>query len=1285
LKLNYIILAVTLLLLTSPLALKVIGDNEEKTRAPTTWTILSYMSGDSNLESDMIGDLNEMEKVGSSADVNMIVQLDRREGWDSSNGDWQDTRRYLVQQDDTENIASLRLDDPELGEKNMNDPWTLKEFLVWGFTNYPADHYMITMHGHASGPALGLMDDDSSTLGGSNRMSTEGMGWAIRSAIDETIDRPVDIISLDVCWMGMMEASIEVMNHSNYFFSSFDLIPAAGWPYEKCIPHIIDDSKPMEDRLTDVIDVFYDEYSARWSYISLFALDQSAVRDELVPAFKTFSDEMFYTIYNKRALYDSLLESVDKPSNKDGRIYNDRYIELYQFSQYLSQDVRVPEMVRSAARDIMDTEDSVIVHRKGAANHPADSRLMGLYFPVNMDDPDYAQMQIGKITAWDDVARLYIREIDARPDAPNWSIEKPNDMDFTLKTATPHLISSVSVEIIAGSSGMNLTLIGTGGLFSGVYVPGEEFEFRYRYRVSSIYGGIVDFPPDGYSYVQFSTESEPPKVWHDPPSVVNMGLTYGGLTFYIKDNTGIETSIPEGMPRIEYREKGKSSFYSKPLIERKKDEFTGWSEYWETPSGMTPGARIEYRVVVQDVLGNSRTYPEIGFWETTMGVGARFYLDELYSDISNHGQFVDEFSELGMVVDIGLEDNGIDNLSSYKGYILMMPDKMMAQNRVEIILDFIRSGGEFLLILDPNNEIQTAAVTLLMQELEISVTGEGSVNGFYPINTGSELGSGLPTITGTASGSFQLSEGQTVAYYTEPPYASMFTDWLGHGKIVVTVPDILDDDVMDREANRQLSHRVIGYIHENMIPVIDVSVTPDSVVTPGSNVRFDLSGSYDRDGEVVQYSISMSDSTYMEGADPVFNHVFLETGVFTIIIKAYDEEGEVGSKTITLRINRPPTTDMGISTSKIYAGEQVTFTYKGRDPDGDDLIVEWDFGDGFKVAGLQVHHTYNRRGDFTFTLTVRDIWGLEAVKTGPISVLNSDPFALIDKDNILVNNGPANFSGELMVTLYVKEGDTVRIPGDLSYDPDQNDMLNFTWNMGDGELLHEQIITYIFKNSGLIRINLTVDDGSGGVDSIDLPVNVENKAPFAAFKFKEDGGKVILDASLTTDDPWDMNGLEYQWDFGDGKDEITSSPTIEHDYTFGGKYTVKLTVVDGDGAKSTFEQEISASGISLQVVIALIVSIIVILVVIGAVGWRRLKERMVREEKGLLEILGLQKTIPDEEERERHLRRQPGHPERRPPPRRRVQKMERISHGGREEIKALPPSPIKPRRRGGDD
>ena len=83
------------------------------------WTVMVYLDGDNDLESAAIEDLNEMEQVGSNSNLNIVVLFDRVSGYNSSNGDWTDTRRGLVTADtDTYTISSSLT---TVGEKNMAD------------------------------------------------------------------------------------------------------------------------------------------------------------------------------------------------------------------------------------------------------------------------------------------------------------------------------------------------------------------------------------------------------------------------------------------------------------------------------------------------------------------------------------------------------------------------------------------------------------------------------------------------------------------------------------------------------------------------------------------------------------------------------------------------------------------------------------------------------------------------------------------------------------------------------------------------------------------------------------------------------------------------------------------------------------------------------------------------------------------------------------------------------------------------------------------------------------
>ena len=68
------------------------GNND--TSGNVSWTFMTYIS-DSDLEYFAIEDMIEMERVGSTDNVNIVVQIDRWDGYDKpdwnddSNGDWE--------------------------------------------------------------------------------------------------------------------------------------------------------------------------------------------------------------------------------------------------------------------------------------------------------------------------------------------------------------------------------------------------------------------------------------------------------------------------------------------------------------------------------------------------------------------------------------------------------------------------------------------------------------------------------------------------------------------------------------------------------------------------------------------------------------------------------------------------------------------------------------------------------------------------------------------------------------------------------------------------------------------------------------------------------------------------------------------------------------------------------------------------------------------------------------------------------------------------------------------
>jgi hypothetical protein len=119
------------------------------------WTYMFYWMGDQDkrVEGEMLHEMNLMELSGSTSDVNIVVQADDLTIWggpDTSGS----TRRYLIQHNESiDELANYTLNENVwyLEEKNMADPNTLRDFITWINSSFPAEKYVLQFAGHGYG------------------------------------------------------------------------------------------------------------------------------------------------------------------------------------------------------------------------------------------------------------------------------------------------------------------------------------------------------------------------------------------------------------------------------------------------------------------------------------------------------------------------------------------------------------------------------------------------------------------------------------------------------------------------------------------------------------------------------------------------------------------------------------------------------------------------------------------------------------------------------------------------------------------------------------------------------------------------------------------------------------------------------------------------------------------------------------------------------------------------------------------------------------------------------
>lgn len=216
-------------------------------KAPADWTVMVYLDADNNLENFGIDDFVEMAAVGSTNNVNVVVQFDRMPGDDSRFGDWTDTRRGLVRSGDT----PTQFWGNSLGEINMGDRTTLSSFVNWSMSNYQANNYALIVWNHGGG-YQGIAWDDSTTT--NDYLELNEVSGALSNLPDT-----IDILGTDACLMGMAEFAYQVRNNASILVASEELIPGAGWNYTTVLSDLTANSSMTANQLSTAMVKRYDQ------------------------------------------------------------------------------------------------------------------------------------------------------------------------------------------------------------------------------------------------------------------------------------------------------------------------------------------------------------------------------------------------------------------------------------------------------------------------------------------------------------------------------------------------------------------------------------------------------------------------------------------------------------------------------------------------------------------------------------------------------------------------------------------------------------------------------------------------------------------------------------------------------------------------------------------------------------------------------------------------------------------------------------------------------------------
>lgn len=419
------------------------GGKGTKSEGPTTeWTILVYADGNNNLDytqggySYCIQDIQDLQEVGSGNGVEIVAMVaSLRTGGIA--------KYYHIEHypDDVgDQISSTML--ANKGTKDMSDPQTLKEFMIYGITNYPAKRYMLIIDDHGSG-WKGSCEDSQN--GSGNVMSMVDMASAIGQALTATGVPKLNIICFHACLMSMAEVAYELRARADFLVASEFVMPmesvlgASEW-----LGHLnANPTTSAEDLANRIPTAVYNAGQAKQKYVHMAAIDLSKM-NRLAAKIDNFGTQI------NTSAGDYWLEVLDAWLNTNTTQYDDpANVDLREFALKVKQEPHLQNinLIRYACDSLIAALNEAV--EITVTNAPGLSRGgLTIYLPYlrNLyDATNYGRLAFGNL-AWKNFILSFIETIEQliSQTTINGTISRPG---FTLQHPIAFLDTSHSQYI----------------------------------------------------------------------------------------------------------------------------------------------------------------------------------------------------------------------------------------------------------------------------------------------------------------------------------------------------------------------------------------------------------------------------------------------------------------------------------------------------------------------------------------------------------------------------------------------------------------------------------------------------------------------------------------------------------------------------------------------------------------------------------------------------------------------------------------------------------------------
>ncbi len=362
--------------------------------AERDWTLMYYLDADCNLEPDMLDDMDELESIGSTDNVNVLVLLDRTPGHDKRDGNWSNSRLLFVTRDNTSGrLKSEVLNNLE--EMDTANPETLVGFVAFGLQNFPAKHYALVLGNHG-GTWMGMLNDDTDNEAGMRLAPFVDALAALKAAGAPKLD----LIAFDMCLMAQVEVMDAIAPYATYGVASEELEPGAGYPNHRVL-HALTSKPGMSPR--ELAQTMVGEWGASYAEageatVTSSATDLAKIPD-LVAAVDALAGALAQAPDPVQAAAARARANTHYYGGEDGGGELASY-DLGEFAALLAQQPEAAAILPQLQAVMAAVDTAVVAHAEGAAHKG--STGLAIYFPANRKvHGEYASIPFAR-GGWDE-------------------------------------------------------------------------------------------------------------------------------------------------------------------------------------------------------------------------------------------------------------------------------------------------------------------------------------------------------------------------------------------------------------------------------------------------------------------------------------------------------------------------------------------------------------------------------------------------------------------------------------------------------------------------------------------------------------------------------------------------------------------------------------------------------------------------------------------------------------------------------------------------------------------